>query len=471
MDASTSFNNGAKAPKSFNKFPPGRLDVGPVVKTGRNLLIVIALLITSCSAAYASYPHHATRFYQMRDGYIYLALKSNYFKKIEKETGRVVWTSDRAWRSGGGKYTQPVFHDGRFLVIEMESSELISVDCETGAPKLAYQYNFGCSTAEAVYDPIVYGDLLIAFSSSDIQAVSLAGGGLVWEFTCKDRDLLSVNGYIQSGDSLFVLSSSFADENLRRKDESPLEDYERARVLEMIELDCSTGEELNRFGKELFFGDAKGEVGTAWSIGEWNGKWLIVVGRRFGSGALSYSLFGFDPVARSAVMLVEQLAFPPYSGKPDVFQGYDFEPVISDALIFYWLSVQGEEPMLVAKSLTNGETIWSAGQKVKPIAATGDKLFTLRYGRWRHYEIFCRDARSGDLVWSRKFRRLHRYAWPTGAMASDGHLYFMSTGFLRELDVKTGDIVWQVELEQWGSPDYQDDGILNKLFNFLSEIF
>ena len=441
------------------------------MKAGRSLLIVIALLVTSGSAAYASYPHHAARFYQIRGDYIYIAPQSNYFKKIERDTGRVVWTSDRAWRSGGGKYTQPVFHDGRFLVIEMESSELISVDCETGAPELVYQYNFGCSTAEAVLDPIVFGDLLIAFSSSDIQARSLAHGGSAWEFTCKDRDLLSVGGYLQSGESLYVLSSDFADKSLRRKDAPPMEVYERTRVLEIVELDCLTGEALNRFGKELFFGDAEGELETFWEIGEWNGKTLIVVGKSSDSEISSYSLYGFDPVAESAVMLVKQLVIPPYAGKPDIFRGYDFEPVISGNLIFYWLGIEGEKPTLVAKNLTSGETVWSLKKGKTPIAATDDKLFTLDYGRWRHYEVFCRDALTGDLVWSKKFKRLHRYAGPFGAIASDGHLYFMSTGFMRELDVKTGDIVWQVELEQWGSPDYQDDGILNKIFNYLSEIF
>ncbi len=408
-------------------------------------LIVIALAMTVHPAAYCwQYALSIEMHFAIHGDYVYTPTRAEIgsFKKIEKTSGRLIWASRRQGSASILNCTSAVFFEHSFYTIETYGyGHLYSINCETGVETVERKFDFGCGLPTMVYDPLVANDLLLAFGSNDVKAYDLKNKKVVWEVSyCKNDDSLAVLDRFREGDRLYLLAVS------------------NASPVKLLELDISTGNMLHRLDKNAFFGNS--DISLKWvydylppiaHIGEWNGRRLILVTYETGAKFPHYRLFAFDPHSKSVETVLEQVEDVPDDRKG---QKVVVSPMVSGDTLYYRLYAEPErsllfpkpeKTMLVAKSLVNGNTLWSKEVDEVPYAVDGEKLLTVSRCQGG-FEVFCRDVSMGELLWSKKLTALSGHANMYEIQVSDNRIFILSTDFLHSLNADNGEEIWHVQL-------------------------
>jgi outer membrane protein assembly factor BamB len=344
-----------------------------------------------------------------------------------------------------------VFADGQFFTLEMDNLRLLSVDCGTGHLTMVHQYgSWSGTTAVVPYAPILCGDLILTGATFFVQALQPSEKSLRWNIGYKTGEFTHLWDYFLSGNSLYILVNSLLKRSHAQEDipqSLRTGDYlidETLSEFEMVELDCSTGKTLSRFGKDTFLNDTTSKIERTYATGEWEGKKLIFMTYTDDSRIPVHRLFGFDPVSKSVTILVEQLNHPTYSTK---VQDIGHKPLVTNGAVFY--SVQYPDTALgtlAARDLKNDKMLWHTETVEVPYAAAKDKLFT----NVRHREsdqLNCRNAQTGELIWTRKLKRLQPFHKVCEVGVSNGRVYVLSSEYMRALDATNGEEIWAVQLE------------------------
>jgi outer membrane protein assembly factor BamB len=451
-----------------------------VLKTAIHLVVAILMLAVLCPAAYCHYMHREMHL-EIDGDHIYVVPRSGLFKKIEKTSGRPIWTS-KAAKSWGDSYTTPVFINNRFITIGLNGHKLYSVDCETGHQAIEHEYDIGCTSGNIIFEPLLCGDLFLTFTVEEVQALRLGEKSPTWRLSCSENGLLGVYDYFQTGDTIHILMRSSADRSINWEDALRDENLHR---FEIVELDCQTGDLVNRYDKSVFFGDSKDKIDWIWEIGEWHDKRLILLKYTTESGVQGTRLFAFDPTSKSAMPVVGQPGHPSDDGRLEA-EDFDFpKPDIMGDIIVYWVRRDAawyhlkrkKVKMLMAKNLQDGETLWTIEMQNDwelPYATTEDTLFTFSRNNDDSSSaiISCRNAIAGELIWSKEIKFFDQYSYLYEMKVSGDLLYVLSSAYLRALNVNNGEEIWRVPL--WPEEDYAkepEENTSSRILGFFDDLF
>ncbi len=391
--------------------------------------------------------------------HIYVVPRSGLFHKIEKGSGRVVWTNQKMYMGlayQGGSYTNPVFFDNRFFTTEMFSIQLLSVDCDTGHMVMEQEYRLTGPTAYYVYGPILCDNVLMCGTDYDMQAFGLEDKSRKWSRGYGSHDFVHLSGYFQTGKTLYLMTDVLIDESLYGKGRADVFEDMRLRRFEMVELDCQSGTVLNRFDRSLFFGGRKVKITRSHNLGQWRGRELILITYSDNSGGTFHRLFAFEPISKSVETVVKQL------DDIDAAEVAD-EALLQGDMLYY---PEGKKNMLAARNLATGRILWRV-KRIKPseniCAITTDRVFT-EIEKETSVRQICRSASTGKAIWQKKIGKA-RYGWLHEVEASDGRLYILTSGYMRALDAATGEEIWKVRLVP------EEEGFLDRTIQYLREMF
>ena len=179
-------------------------------------LMAMTLAAACDSTAYCSHPREEAHL-SITGGHIYVVPRNGLFHKIEKDSGRIIWTSQVKYEGEpfrGGSYTEPVFVKGQFVTIETFGLRMLSIDSDTGNFLSEQQFQLHSGGTYSIYTPLLCGDLLVSGASSGVQAFGLEDRSQKWSMGYGSGDFVFLLGYFQKGDILFLLVKSLIDEKL-----------------------------------------------------------------------------------------------------------------------------------------------------------------------------------------------------------------------------------------------------------------
>lgn len=431
-------------------------------------LMLIGLLLGGLPRDASCSMPQAEQHMGIKDGYIYVLPFRDSFFKIEKESGTVVWKEPMAWYEQDGTgpyrsgyYSRPVFVDGRLFAFETGAGPtLLAMDCATGRIVLEESYGRLCYAVAAILGQLVYNDLILILRSSAVQAVNAHDQKIKWQLTCEDDGFDGLSDYFRVGESLYLLASRPS-----KKDKSS---SHWPGVSELLELNCSTGEEVGRYGWDSLSGDSTLQMRGIKEIGEWRGNRLILLMTYDPSRNVEgYALCSFNPVSKSVNLLIDELVDP---REQEPGYGIDVsepsEPIVSMGLFFYSHSVDYNRT-LIARDLSSGRALWKGRTNENLHIAEGRRLFTEERSK-RHLRVICRDALNGKVRWKKKLKELTRHSGIWEMKLSGGHLYALTNGFLYALDAENGKELWEVEIySDQGDTPSSEDGFWSRILDFF----
>jgi hypothetical protein len=399
----------------------------------------------------------------IRKDYVYVLPHSSLIQKIHKNSGDIVWKTQVMSQRYGydgmarqvGSYSKPLFEDDVLYAVEHLESQLLGVTCASGRVELQKPFVFICLPADGAFGFLLghlmlCDELLMIFSDQGAKAMDLQDPDTIkWEFSCDRQDLYRLVASFHAGDSLFLFASGpqngISWENAYRN--WSLQEYE------LVELNCATGEVINRYGKDVFFGNKNVERWGVEELGKWQGSTLLLVE----AGAMNYSLFKMDPMSKSMTALIERLN--DIRGTKGAWLDSELKPVLLGDSIFHNLDNRADI-LLIGRSLLDGKILLNvvAEKGEKLYAGAEAQLFSLIH-EGNRFTVTCRSAATGEICWKRKIRRKNR-SWQAEMKTSDGCVYLLTDGYMRALDATNGKLLWEVPL-------YPEESLWSRILGFF----
>jgi hypothetical protein len=421
------------------------------------------------------HPFRAQQRFDIKGDYVYVLPHSNIIFKIHKISGHIEWQTqvmtglDNAYPLLSGSYSSPAFTEDRMLAVELFDKRLLGIDRESGKIDLDRSVLSGCLLGREIIFDFPSGRMMtcdeqaLVFHDTGVTARGLPELEVRWKFTCQQRDLLFLNNHFKLNESLY-LEITLPRDGISLEEaylNQELSGYE----FELVELNCATGEVINRYGKDFFFGDKKVEMWGIEGLGEWRGSALFLVE----AGPFNYSLYKVDPVTKSISMLIERLN--DLGSAKGAWLDRELKPVLLGDTIFYNLD-NGAEILLSGRSLMDGKILLNvaAEKGEKLYAGVEDQLFSLIHDDDRRFTVICRDAATGEICWKRKIkiRGEDKDTIPSQIemKTSDGHLYLLTGGYMRAFDATNGKMLWEVLLypEEEG---VDEEGLWDRILSFF----
>jgi hypothetical protein len=219
-------------------------------------------------------------------------------------------------------------------------------------------------------------------------------------------------------------------------------------------MDASTGTIGGRTKKGAFF-ESGGKLGVdeCFGLGVRDGAMLVLLSYKRPKAPRGLRLYKIGLADKSVVHLIEHMEESSFSVEG---QSIWPKPVVSDSAIFYRIYIHydgGETSMLAARSLLNGQILWTTSgapdqtERQNPFLVNGDRLFTNTDTQTAH-RIICRNAATGEKLWTTELPKFSPSSRLREMKASDGRLYVLSDYHMRALNSIDGSELWKTGL--WG---------------------